>query len=245
MAHGWGINSREQLLENGDLKVPLNLQNRPLTVQGRIRVIRDEDENCLEAQVPEALEKEPGWRSNEHGLLVGSLLTSRFGDPTVIPEVEESPELMRTTLVKRGGRWLMPEYCESMRKKEELDEQFFDDDAVTPSITIFSYEPAPPEDMGIFAPGYKKLENREERKKEVEKAVEEIQEKEAEDKKEEERKEEDLERVLQLSPMDVNKVLVNGIDLTKDSSLATLRAACSFLGISGSGSKLASFMLHH
>ena len=26
MEHGWGINSREQMLENGDLKVPLNLQ---------------------------------------------------------------------------------------------------------------------------------------------------------------------------------------------------------------------------
>ena len=38
--------------------------------------------------------------------------------------------------------------------------------------------------------------------------------------------------------MDVDKVLVNGIELAKDSSLATLRAACSFLGISGSGSKL-------
>ena len=49
-------------------------------------VIRDEDENCLEAQVPEALEKESG-----------SLLTSKFVDPTVIPKVEESLELMRTT----------------------------------------------------------------------------------------------------------------------------------------------------
>ena len=63
------------------------------------RVIRDEDESCLEAQVPEALEKEAGWRFNEHGLLIGSLLTSRFVYRTVIPEVEESPELMR-----RGGR---------------------------------------------------------------------------------------------------------------------------------------------
>ena len=44
--HGWGISSREHMLENGDLKVPLNLQNRSLTVQGRIGVIRDEDENC-------------------------------------------------------------------------------------------------------------------------------------------------------------------------------------------------------
>ena len=46
------------MLENGDLKIPLNLQNRSLTVQGRKRVIRDEDGNCLEVQVPEALEKE-------------------------------------------------------------------------------------------------------------------------------------------------------------------------------------------
>ena len=35
----------------------------------------------------------------------------------------------------------MPEFCESMMKKEELEEQVFDDDAVTPSIAIFSYEP--------------------------------------------------------------------------------------------------------
>ena len=38
--------------------------------------------------------------------------------------------------------------------------------------------------------------------------------------------------------MDVDKVLVKGRELTKDSALATLRAACSFLGISGSGPKL-------
>ena len=55
-------NRREQMLEKGDLKVPLNLQNRSLTVQGRIRVIRDEDDSYLEAQMPEALEKESGWR---------------------------------------------------------------------------------------------------------------------------------------------------------------------------------------
>ena len=40
--------------------------------------------------------------------------------------------------------------------------------------------------------------------------------------------------------MDVDKVLVNGIELTR-ASLATLRAACSFLGISGSGSTLKVF----
>ena len=68
-----------------------------------------------------------------------------------------------------------------------------------PSIAIFSYEPAPPENMGFFAPGYKKLENRDERKKEVEKTIKDIipptpREKEVEDKKEEGKKEEDLER---------------------------------------------------
>ena len=62
LEHGWGLSSGEQMLENGDLKVLLNLQNRSLTVQGRIRVIRDEDDSYLEAQMPEALEKESGWR---------------------------------------------------------------------------------------------------------------------------------------------------------------------------------------
>ena len=76
----------------------------------------------------------------------------------------------------------------------------------------------------------------------MEQAIEEITptppEKEAEGQKEEEQKDEDLECELQVSPMDVDKVLVNGVELTKDYSLATLRAASSFLGISGSGSKL-------
>ena len=49
----------------------------------------------------------------------------------------------------------MREYCESMMKKEELDEQFFDDDAVIPSIANFSCERAPPEDIRFFAPGSK------------------------------------------------------------------------------------------
>ena len=83
--------------------------------------------------------------------------------------------------------------------------------------------------MGFFAPGYKKLENIDERKKEVEKAIEEIiptPEKEVEDRKEEEKREEDLECEVQWSPKDVDKVLVNGVELTKGSTLATWRAAC-------------------
>ena len=106
--------------------------------------------------------------------------------------------------------------------------------------SIFSYEPAPPEDMGFFAPGYKQLENREQRKKAVEQAIEEITptppEKEVAGQKEEEKKDEDL-CELQLSPMDVDKVFVNGVELTKG-SLTILRAARSFPGISDSGSKL-------
>ena len=95
MEHGWGINGRE-------------------------KTIRNEDESCLEVQVPEALEKAVGWKFNERGRLAASWkLMDRFVDPTGIPEVEDSPELMRTTLVKRGSGWLAPEYCENMMKKEE------------------------------------------------------------------------------------------------------------------------------
>ena len=124
------------------------------------------------------------------------------------------------------------------KEEEELDEQFFGDDAVIPSITIFSYEPAPPEDMGFFAPGYKKLENREQRKREKcsrpWKRLPLLPRMEVEGQKEDEEKEGDLECELQLSPMDVDIVLRNGIELTQDSSLATLTPAGSFLNISGS-----------
>ena len=83
-----------------------------------------------------------------------------------------------------------------------------DDGAVIPSIATFSHEPEPLKDMGFFALGYKKLENWEERKKEVEQAIEEIA-----PTPPEKEKDEDLECELQLSPMDVDKALVSGIEL--------------------------------
>ena len=52
-----GINGREQTLENGDMKVPFNLQNGP----------------WLFDRSRQALEKAAGFRFNEHGLLAGSL----------------------------------------------------------------------------------------------------------------------------------------------------------------------------
>ena len=173
LEHGWGINGREQLLENGDLQVPLHLQNKSLVVHGRVRVIKDNDEDCLEVQVPEALEQSAGWKFNKHGMLVGSLLTSRFVDPTFIPEIEDSPNLMRTTIIRKGKKWVMVEYCEEMMRKEELDELYFEEKTVVPSMTTFSYELAPP-DMGLFAEGYERLEAKEGREKVIEKAVEDL-----------------------------------------------------------------------
>ena len=97
-------------------------------------------------------------------------MTSKLVDPTVIPEVEQSPDLRRTTLVKRGGSWLMPECCESMNKREELGEEFFDDDAVAPSLTTFT---ATPEDLGFLHQDTRSLRT-EERKNEVQQTQEEI-----------------------------------------------------------------------
>ena len=66
----------------------------------------------------------------------------------------------------------------------------------------------------------------------MEQAIKEITptppEKEIEGQKEGEKNDEEFECELQLSLMGVDKVLANGLELTKDSSLATLRAAYSF-----------------
>ena len=59
MEYGWGVSGREraQCLENGDLKA---LAESLFDSGRRIRVIRDKDESCFEAQLP-------GWKFNEHG----------------------------------------------------------------------------------------------------------------------------------------------------------------------------------
>ena len=90
-------------------------------------------------------------------------------------------------------------------------------------MVVQSLLPPQPSAMGFFAPGYEKLEDRDERKKDVKQAVEEVAltppEKEVKGQREEDKKDEDLECELHLIPMDVDKVLVNGIELelTKDS----------------------------
>lgn len=107
LEHGWGTNGRELFLENGDLRAPLHLQDKSLVVRGRVGVIKD-NEDCLEVQVPEALEKSAGWKFNEHGMLVGSVF--RFVDPTFIPEIEDFPNLIITTLIRKGEKWVMSEF---------------------------------------------------------------------------------------------------------------------------------------
>ena len=160
------------------------------------------------------------WRKQQVGSSM-SMLCSLF-----IP----SPELMKTILVKRGGRWLTPKYCESVRKNEELDEQFFDDGAVIPSMAMSQRRQKIWDSLHQDTRSLK-IETRQRRKwrsnrrdypyTQPEKAVE------------------DQKRVRKKkiwSVSDVEKVLlVNGVELTKGSTLATLRAACSFLGVSGSG----------
>ena len=80
--------------------------------------------------------------------------------------------------------------------------------------------------MGFFAPGHKKLENRDGRRKEVEKAIKDITptppEKTMEDQKDEVKKAKDLECELHLSPMDIDKVLVNGVELIKGSTFGNV-----------------------
>ena len=93
MEHGWGINGPEQPSEDCDLKAPLSLQNRSLTAQGCLRVIRDEDESAWGRKYLKLRKRQQVGGST-------STYCSRLVDPTFIPEVEESPELMRTTLVK-------------------------------------------------------------------------------------------------------------------------------------------------
>lgn len=166
---------------------------------------------------------------------------------------------MRTTLVQSAdGGWSMAEYCEDMTKLVLMDAAF-EEKAMRPVITILTRDSMVPEDMGFIledefdfnpqqgndeaeaaaipvAPDENETEQRrdEDGERRDDRIGDMVVEK-AEEKKDE------LDKIV-VAPFDPQVMVVNGIELTSESSLATLRAALSFYGKSTSGGKQRCFI---
>ncbi len=257
MEQGWSIDGREQVMVHHsvdeEIKVPVEMQNRSVTVMGYIRVVQQEPHfiRAMSAQLHESLKNLPhGWTIKDKDMMVGYHISNHFQEPMHADWVKG----MRTTLIQsRDGGWSMVEYCEDLIKLVVLDSPF-EERAMRPVITIVTRDAMIPENLGFIledemdfnpraedeiaeaaaipvAPDEEEMEQKRgddgERKDDrIGDAVEEIV----------EQKKEELDKIV-VEPFNPQALVVNGIELTAESSLATLRAALTFYGKSTSGGK--------
>ena len=162
---------------------------------------------------------------------------------------------MSTTLVQSiDGSWTMIEFCEDLNKLLFLDAPF-KERPMRPAIMIFTRDAMVPEAMG-FILEHEFDPNMMQQRGEAEDATipvapdeDEMEQKRDDDDGERkddrigdmvvenaEEKKEELDKIV-VAPFDPQLIVVNGIDMTCESTLASLRAASSFYGMSTSGGK--------
>ena len=133
---GWGVCSREQVLMHAEagVKVPIELQNRSMTVRGWIRAVSEQKDEpvaemshaicAVKAQVNAELQHGPiGWNLDANGCGVGRHFDECFQDPTLAVPGMSGPKY-RTTLVMEQGCWLVMELCEHIGSIIDLSAKF-------------------------------------------------------------------------------------------------------------------------
>jgi len=113
LQNGWGVCGAEQALyhQPTNTKIPIDLQNQSMTIQGWIRAIGSLDVDneapvssirAIKADVFGGMDKGPiGWHLEPDGTGVGRHYSDHFMDPSIArPDVVGN--LYRTTLVKHG-----------------------------------------------------------------------------------------------------------------------------------------------
>ena len=154
-------------------------------------------------------------------------------------------EFHRTTLMQfDDGRWELIEMCEKMEDMIFSD-LTFEQPGMRGVITILSDDATTPEQMGFTLEGELSIQPRAEREEQQEEEYpqeipmapedEEVYQEMVEEEQAAEQKE--VDKVV-VEPFMVDKIVVNGIELTSESSLTSLRAACTSQEISTSGSRL-------
>ena len=152
MEQGWSIDGREQMMVHHDaleeIKVPVEMQNRSVTVMGHIRVVHHSPHviRMMTAKLEDSLKNlAHGWTTNDKDMVIGYHISNHFQEP-MQDGLETS---MRTTLVQSAdGGWSMAEFCEDLNKLVLLDAPF-EERAMRPAITILTRDAVVPEEMGF------------------------------------------------------------------------------------------------
>ena len=157
MANGWRVDAREQsLVHTSGISIPIEMQNRSMSVRGWIRVLREEPQalgpmviRAVRADVfGELSNMRAGWNLNTEGVGTGKHFGHCYQDPRVVcPTLSGSK--FRTTLIQNGAEWLVLELCEPIESLIDLAAEFrgYPDDRYI--LTIISSSERPPHAMGF------------------------------------------------------------------------------------------------
>ena len=257
-ADAWGVDPVEQtLIHRQGVKVPIELQNRSVTVKGWVRVMNEPKEEssvplslcAVKADVMADIERGVvGWNLDANGLGIGHHYADHFQDPTLIfPGM--SSDHCRTTLLKDRGEWFVLELCERIGDLVFLEANFHeyagnrdvmtiitdgDKDPMLMGFRLVDAEPlqvalqAPQQDLeGVVEPDELAPEDQE------------IDGQDIEIRDEDPAQGADIPQQgrIVIEPNAGDKILVNGVELSAESTLAALRVALTFYNLSTSGNK--------
>ena len=132
LENGWSINGIEQTLTHGSgISIPIELQNKSMSVRGWVRMMRNEpevlDPFCIRAVRAEVFDwlhdMRVGWHLNPEGVGSGKHYGSCYQDPTLACPTM-SGRKFRTTLIKDGDQWVVMELCEPLEELIDLAAKF-------------------------------------------------------------------------------------------------------------------------
>ena len=262
MENGWGVNASEQnLVHATGVKIPIELQNKSMVVKGSIRAISCDEgsgEHPGQASVmvravkatvrDDVLHGHVGWSLDETGLGIGRHFAETYQDPTLVCPAMQGVR-NRTTLIKGDdGFWYVVELCEPLQSLIDMSAEFYGYSGAREVLTFVTEGEKSPGSMGFSmredAADLPAAERQDEADQQDPDAIAPEDEVRGRDIGNQDSlmpsadgREIPADRVV-VNAADFEKVIVNGVELTVESSLAALRSGCSFYGISQSGGKM-------
>ena len=246
---GWSIDGDTQCLKHDEIEVPLAFQNQSLVVRAAIRMIHEPGmirtlRVKLGQELQEAAVGQYGWKKKEHFWL-GLHSSRHYQTPQFVLEFRNQSEgFCRSTLVERRGQWELVEMAEPLDGLWEQEEPIEElkEEEMGRVITLIAQRGTAPETFGFEVMDVFHFRADPEGMEELavpEAAVEE--EVEGMDIPGGEGQEgvglEDQEARLEVGVALPSQIQVNGVVLTLDSPLRSLRAASAFYRIGQSGGK--------
>ena len=247
---GWSIDGKQQTLTHGSVSIPIEMQHRSMTLRGWIRAVREEpvilEPLCIRNVRAEIFNElafmRIGWDLSPEGVGSGKHYANCFQDPTLACPTM-SGRKFRTTLIQHEEQWLVMELCEPLDSIIDLSAEFYGFEGDRFVVTVITTAEKAPHVMG-----FRLLDDDED----VQPALQ-VEERPHADVAapiapedevagvdidvEPHDAGQDIQGQLVVSPERGDHMVVNGVELYRETALATLREACAFYNLSQSGSK--------